>query len=310
MQLENILWRVEDGVGIAHHEPAQGAQRPRHPDRRASSARCSPRSRPTGRCAPSSSPAPARRPSWPAPTSPRCRGSRPLEARRFAEAGQRTFERLEALAIPTIAAVNGFALGGGCELAMACDLVYASEKARFGQPEVNLGIIPGFGGTQRLQRRVGPARAMEMILTGDMADAATAKAWGLALEVLPPEKLLEHALAQARKIASKGPGGHRRRQADPPRHGPAAARRRAGDGGGRLRHALRDRRRQGRAAGLRREAPRPVPGRLTRRGRIDGHPAHRRAAPGPGALPRSSPTRSSAPTPGAGTRTTSSRPRR
>jgi enoyl-CoA hydratase len=129
----------------------------------------------------------------------------PLEARRFAELGQRTFERLEALAIPTIAAVNGFALGGGCELAMACDLIYASEKARFGQPEVNLGIIPGFAGTQRLQRRVGPARAMEMILTGDMVDAAGAKAWGLALEVLPPEKLLEHAVAQARKIASKGP---------------------------------------------------------------------------------------------------------
>jgi enoyl-CoA hydratase len=129
----------------------------------------------------------------------------PLEARRFAEMGQRTFERLEALAIPTIAAVNGFALGGGCELAMACDLIYASEKARFGQPEVNLGIIPGFAGTQRLQRRVGPARAMEMILTGDMVDAAGAKAWGLALEVLPPDKLLEHAVAQARKIASKGP---------------------------------------------------------------------------------------------------------
>ena len=129
-----------------------------------------------------------------------------LDARRFAEAGQRTFERLEGLGIPTIAAVNGFALGGGCELAMACDLIYASEKARFGQPEVNLGIIPAFGGTQRLQRRVGPARAMEMILTGDMADAATAKAWGLVLEVLPPEKLLEYALAQARKIAGKGPG--------------------------------------------------------------------------------------------------------
>jgi len=128
-----------------------------------------------------------------------------LDARRFAEAGQRTFERLEALSVPTIAAVNGFALGGGCELAMACDLIYASERARFGQPEVNLGIIPAFGGTQRLQRRVGPARAMEMILTGDLADAATAKAWGLALDVLPPEKLLDHALAQARKIASRGP---------------------------------------------------------------------------------------------------------
>jgi len=132
-------------------------------------------------------------------------GLGPLEARRFAEAGQRALERLEALPIPTIAAVNGFALGGGCELAMACDLVYASERARFGQPEVSLGIIPAFGGTQRLQRRVGAHRAMEMILTGDMVDAAGAKAWGLALEVLPPEKLLDHAVAQARKIAAKGP---------------------------------------------------------------------------------------------------------
>jgi len=129
----------------------------------------------------------------------------PLEARRFAEAGQRTLERLEALPIVTIAAVNGFALGGGCELAMACDLVYAAEKARFGQPEVNLGILPGFGGTQRLQRRVGPQRALEMILTGDMADAATAKAWGLALEVLPADQLLPHAVAQARKVTAKAP---------------------------------------------------------------------------------------------------------
>jgi enoyl-CoA hydratase len=132
-------------------------------------------------------------------------GLAPEAARRFAAAGQRAFERLEALPIVTIAAVNGFALGGGCELAMACDLIYASERAKFGQPEVNLGIIPSFGGTQRLQRRVGPARAMEMILTGDMVDAATARSWGLALDVLAPEKLLDHALAQARKIASKGP---------------------------------------------------------------------------------------------------------
>jgi enoyl-CoA hydratase len=128
-----------------------------------------------------------------------------LEARRFAEIGQRTFERIEALPIVTVAAVNGFALGGGCELAMACDLVYASERAKFGQPEVNLGIIPAFGGTQRLQRRVGTQRALEMILTGDMVDAPTAKAWGLALEVLPPDKLLPHAVAQARKIAARGP---------------------------------------------------------------------------------------------------------
>jgi enoyl-CoA hydratase len=129
----------------------------------------------------------------------------PLEARRFAERGERTLARLEALAVPTIAAVNGFALGGGCELAMACDLVYASEKARFGQPEVNLGLIPGFGGTTRLARRVGPARALEIILTGDMVDAAKAREIGLALEVLPPDQLLPFALDKARKIASRAP---------------------------------------------------------------------------------------------------------
>jgi len=127
-----------------------------------------------------------------------------LEARRFADLGHRTLAALEALDVPTLAAVNGFALGGGCELALACDLVYASEKARFGQPEVNLGLIPGFGGTQRLARRVGPMRAMEMILTGDMVDAARAKELGLVLEVLPADKLMEHVLGVARKIAGKG----------------------------------------------------------------------------------------------------------
>src|SRR5512136_822273 len=205
MQLENILWRVDDGVGIATmNRPkalnALNAQTLRELGELLDGVEADPALRAlvvTG----------AGDKAFVAGADiAEMSALSPLDARRFAEAGQRTFERLEALAIPTIAAVNGFALGGGCELAMACDLVYASEKARFGQPEVNLGIIPAFGGTQRLQRRVGPARAMEMILTGDMADAATAKAWGLALDVLPPEKLLEHAIGQARKIASKGPG--------------------------------------------------------------------------------------------------------
>ena len=129
----------------------------------------------------------------------------PIEARRFAEAGHRLCFALEGLDIPTIAAVNGFALGGGCELAMACDLVYASEKARFGQPEVTLGIIPGFGGTQRLTRRVGLMRAKEMVLTGDFYDARKALEMGLVLEVVAPEKLLEHAVAKARTIASRAP---------------------------------------------------------------------------------------------------------
>jgi enoyl-CoA hydratase len=127
------------------------------------------------------------------------------QARDFAELGQRAFARLEALPIPTIAAVNGFALGGGSELALACDLVYASEKARFGQPEVNLGLLPAWGGTQRLARRVGPMRALEIAMTGDTYDAARAKAMGLCLEVLPPEELLAYAKAKARTIASRGP---------------------------------------------------------------------------------------------------------
>jgi enoyl-CoA hydratase len=130
----------------------------------------------------------------------------PAEAREFAALGHRTLNALEALPVVTIAAVNGFALGGGCELAMACDLVYASDRARFGQPEVNLGLIPGFGGTQRLSRRVGLMRAKEMILSGEVYDAATARAAGLCLEVLPPEQLIGHARAKATVIASRGPG--------------------------------------------------------------------------------------------------------
>jgi len=129
----------------------------------------------------------------------------PTEARLFAERAHGVLARLAALPVPTVAAVNGYALGGGCEIALACDLVYASEGARFGQPEVNLGIIPGFGGTQRLSRRVGTMRALELILTGDPCDAARAKAIGLVLDVLPADELLPHAVAQARKIAAKGP---------------------------------------------------------------------------------------------------------
>jgi enoyl-CoA hydratase len=129
----------------------------------------------------------------------------PLAARQFAESAHAMLERLERLPIVTIAAVNGFALGGGCEIAMGCDLVYASENARFGQPEVNLGLVPGFGGSQRLTRRVGLMRAKEMVLTGDHYDAQRAKAMGLVLEVLPLPELLPHAKAVARKVASKSP---------------------------------------------------------------------------------------------------------
>jgi enoyl-CoA hydratase len=103
---------------------------------------------------------------------------------------------------PVIAAVSGFALGGGCELAMMCDFIIASETAKFGQPEINLGVIPGMGGTQRLIRAVGKAKAMDLILTGRMMDAAEAERSGLVARVVPAEKLLDEAMAAAAKIAS------------------------------------------------------------------------------------------------------------
>lgn len=125
--------------------------------------------------------------------------------REYSERGQRVFSMIESLDRPVIAAVNGFALGGGCELAMACHIRLASEKAKFGQPEVNLGIIPGFGGTQRLTRLVGPARSAEYNLTGDMIDAATAERIGLANHVHPPAELMEKAEEMMKKILAKGP---------------------------------------------------------------------------------------------------------
>ncbi|HVN39117.1 MAG TPA: enoyl-CoA hydratase-related protein [Myxococcota bacterium] len=133
------------------------------------------------------------------------RGMTPAEAEAFSRLGHRVFGALEALPIPTIAAVNGYALGGGCELACACDWIYASTKARFGQPEVNLGIIPGFGGTSRLARRVGLARAKEMVLTGAPLAAEEALRIGLVNRVFPPEELLAGALAAGEAIAVKGP---------------------------------------------------------------------------------------------------------
>jgi enoyl-CoA hydratase len=126
-----------------------------------------------------------------------------VEAKEMARLGQRVTSTIEDLGVPVVAAVNGFALGGGLEMVMACDVVVASEKARFGQPEINLGIIPGFGGTQRLARRIGAPRAREMIYGGEMIDAATARAWGLVNRVVQAEELLSEARNLAAMFASK-----------------------------------------------------------------------------------------------------------
>ncbi len=126
-------------------------------------------------------------------------------AENFARLGHKVFNAVESCSKPVIAAVNGFALGGGCELAMACDVRLAAESARFGQPEVNLGVIPGFGGTLRLARLVGKGRAKELIFTGDMVDAAEAYRIGLANKVVAAEDLISEARKMADKIASKGP---------------------------------------------------------------------------------------------------------
>ncbi|AOT71049.1 short-chain-enoyl-CoA hydratase [Geosporobacter ferrireducens] len=127
------------------------------------------------------------------------------EGRKFGMLGQRVFGEIESMEKPVIAAVNGFALGGGCELAMSCDLRIASSKAKFGQPEVGLGITPGFAGTQRLPRLVGIAKAKELIYTGDMIDAGEAERIGLVNKVVEPELLMEEALALASRMAERAP---------------------------------------------------------------------------------------------------------
>jgi len=129
----------------------------------------------------------------------------PVEARALSANGHRVMNLIESTQKPVIAAVNGFALGGGCELAMACDIRIASERAKFGQPEVNLGIIPGFGGTQRLPRLVGKGMAKLLIMTGDIIDAQEANQIGLVEKVVAPEHLMEAANAMAIKIMSKAP---------------------------------------------------------------------------------------------------------
>jgi enoyl-CoA hydratase len=125
--------------------------------------------------------------------------------RRVSRERQEIFSRIENLPVPVIAAVNGYALGGGLELALACNIRVCSEKAQFGAPEVKLGIIPGDGGTQRLPRLVGLGRGMEMVITGDFIDAQEAYRIGLVNKVVPPEELMKAAMELAQKIASRPP---------------------------------------------------------------------------------------------------------
>ena len=127
------------------------------------------------------------------------------EAKRFSDAGHALCALIEGLAFPVIAAVNGFALGGGCELALACDFIYAADVAKLGQPEVNLGVIPGFGGTARLTRRVGAARARELCYTGNLITAEQARDMGLVNAVFPAAELLLRARDTALTIASRAP---------------------------------------------------------------------------------------------------------
>lgn len=129
----------------------------------------------------------------------------PAEARAFSQLGQDTFFRLEDLEIPVIAAVNGYALGGGCELALACDFRIASSRAAFGQPEVNLGLIPGFAATQRLPRLVGLGPALYLLLTGDRIDAQEAHRIGLVQKVVAEESFMEEVMRLAHLILQKGP---------------------------------------------------------------------------------------------------------
>jgi len=133
------------------------------------------------------------------------RDMNPERAREFSRVGQHTFRCLELLGIPVIAAVNGFALGGGCELAMACDFRIASSKAKFGQPEVSLGLIPGYAGTQRLPRLAGLGNALFMMMTGDMITADEALRMGLVQKIVEPEQLMDEVYKIAQKIASRGP---------------------------------------------------------------------------------------------------------
>jgi len=133
------------------------------------------------------------------------KGMTPLKARELSLMGNKLCRALEDFGKPVIAAINGYALGGGLEVSMACDLRIASEKARMGQTEINIGLIPGWGGTQRLTRLIGKTRAKELVFTGKMIDAKTAEQWGLVNMVVPAEGFMEHVRQFATELAKKAP---------------------------------------------------------------------------------------------------------
>lgn len=137
------------------------------------------------------------------------RAMRTIDAQEFARLGHATFDALASLHVPVIAEVQALALGGGCELILACDLVVSSTKAKFGQPEVKLGVIPGFGGTQRLPRKIGWTRAFELLTVGEPIDAATALSYGLVNRVVSPEQLKHETLEMANAIAARSPNAIR-----------------------------------------------------------------------------------------------------
>ena len=198
-------------------------------------------------------------------------GKTPLEARAYSELGQEIAHMLEVMRKPTIAAVNGYALGGGCELALACDIRLCSENAQFGQPEINLGIIPGWGGTQRLARATNIGYAKELILSGRMVDSDEAFERGLVQHVYPLEELMPRTMELAQQMATEEPGRAVLRQGvhEP---GPARRHRRQPRPRGRpvLAHVL-DGRRQGGPPGVRREAQADVRRQVaTDRSHIDG----------------------------------------
>ena len=205
MDYQNIHFCCRRRYCNDHHQSSESSERPEPGYGQRIEGRCRKKSQLIKLSKSSSSPAQVLNPSSLALTSKKWLPRTLLKAANRGQFGQNVFTEIENLPQPVIAAINGFALGGGCELSCACDIRYAAENAKFGQPEVGLGITPGFGGTQRLTRVVGRGHAKELIYTGGMIDAEKAKAIGLVNEVFPQEELMPAAVKLAKKIAKNAP---------------------------------------------------------------------------------------------------------